>query len=114
MESNFDQPIKVRASAMAFALWLATVVLATWNILVIRSMVFRTYVRLLPNPTGASGNAIPLINIIVILSLAIVWLGVAVGGAEYHYKRVSQPNSWKLFSRTLAVEVSILVLALFV
>jgi hypothetical protein len=46
--------------------------------------------------------------------LAVAWIGVAIGGAEYHYKRVGQPSSWKLFSRTLAVEISILVLALFV
>jgi hypothetical protein len=103
---------KLPLPAIAVSLWLATVVLATWNILVIRSMVLRTYVRFMP--VNAGGEAMTLVNTILLLVLAVAWIAVAVGGAEYHYKRIGQLNSWKLFSRTLAVEISILILALFI
>jgi hypothetical protein len=103
------------APAVAFSLWLATVILATWDFLVIRSMVLRTYVRLLPTGGGRGAeDMLTLIHIILVIILAVLWIGVVIGGAEYHYKRVGRPDSWKLFSRTLAVELSILVLALFV
>ncbi len=46
--------------------------------------------------------------------LVILAIAVLIGGAEYHYKHLGQPQSWKVFSWTLALELSILVLALFI
>jgi hypothetical protein len=106
---------KFSAPVAAFSLWLATVILATWDFLVIRGMVLRTYVRILPVGGGSeAAGVINLIHIILVIILAILWIGVVIGGAEYHYKRVGRPDSWKLFSRTLAVELSILFLAVFI
>lgn len=108
-QKNFSAP------AAAFSLWLATVILATWDFLVIRGMVLRTYVRILPVSGGSeAADVITLIHIILVIILAILWIGVVIGGAEYHYKRVGRPDSWKLFSRTLAIELSILFLAAFI
>ncbi len=50
----------------------------------------------------------------LVFPLAILWLAMVVGGGEYHYKSFGQPRSWRLFARTIAVEVSIFALALFI
>jgi hypothetical protein len=101
-------------AATALGLWLVTAVLATWNFLVIRDMVLRTYARLFPIDTVQNESVFTLVHTILIIILAIGWIAVVIAGAEFHYKRVGQPASWKLFSRTLALELSILLLALFV
>ena len=43
---------------------------------------------------------------------ALVW--VVIGGGEFHRRRVGQRSSWRLFGLTIAVEVVVLVLSLFI
>jgi hypothetical protein len=37
-----------------------------------------------------------------------------IAAGEYHYRHFGQPGSWKLFGWVIAIELSILALALFV
>jgi hypothetical protein len=46
--------------------------------------------------------------------MGIVCIGVAIGCGEYHFKHFGQPQSWRLFERTIAAEMAILVLASFI
>lgn len=107
---------KISPSIVAFVLWLLTAVLAFWEIFIIREMALRLYVHFLPidiDQRAASGGA-GVLGAWIFLPLVILFIAIAIGGAEYHYKRVGQPRSWQLFGRTLAVELSILALALFI
>jgi hypothetical protein len=114
MAVELGEPKKISIPIIALGLWLVTAVLATWNFLVIREMVLRTYARLFPIASAQNESVFTLIHTILVIILAVGWIAVVIAGAEFHYKRVGQPNSWKVFSRTLALELSILVLALFI
>ena len=102
-----------------FALWLITAALGVWEIVVVREILFRLIARF----TAVSGagyeafrqaNAAGAAGILLVVVLTIIWIAAFIGGAEYHYRHVGQPGSWRLFARTLAVELSILLLALFI
>ena len=95
---------------MALGLWVITTVLAFWLMLVIREMILRIYIQYLPaSPAGAV-----VLGTWIWLPLGILFIAVAIGGAEFHYWRVGQPISWKVFGWTLLIQLGILVLALFV
>ena len=114
MTVNLGESKKISLPVIALVLWVATVVLATWDFLAIRDMVLRTYARLFPLNTLQNQEVFTLIHTILVIILAIGWIAVVIAGAEFHYKRVGQPISWRMFSRTLAIEISILILALFI
>ena len=97
------------AGVLALILWVATAAVGLLEIVVVREMLFRIYARFWSSywPSVALGNW-------AMLVLGIVWIAFVIGGGEYHYKRVGQRSSWKLFGWTIAVEVAILVLALFI
>ena len=104
-----QQPNRVLSGALAFVLWAATAALGLFEIVVVREMLLRICACL-----GSDYlEALNLGNWAVFV-LAILWLALVVGGAEYHYRRFGQRSSWKLFGWTIAVEVLILVLALFI
>ena len=50
----------------------------------------------------------------MVIPLAFLWIAAVIGCGEYHYRRFGQPRSWRLFGWVIAVELSILVLALFI
>ena len=107
---------KLGTGLVALFLWAATAALGLLEIVVIREMALRVYARF--GVDGAVSNShywggVALGNWLLLV-LAIVWIGVVIGGGEYHYKYLGQPKSWRLFARTFAAELSILVLALFI
>ena len=114
MAVELGESKKISATAVTLGLWLVTVILATWNFLVIRDMILRTYARLFPVDSLQNQGVFTLLHTILVILLAVAWIAVVIAGAEYHYKRVGQPASWKIFSRTLAIELSILLLGLFI
>ena len=50
---------------------------------------------------------------VLIFFLALLLLIFIIWSTEYHLKRVGKPESWRLFGWTIAVEVSIILLNLF-
>jgi hypothetical protein len=54
-------------------------------------------------------SATPVAIIIVIIS-ALFYIAFIFGLAEYHYRNIGQPNSWKLFSVTILGQLFILIL----
>ena len=108
-KNNIAQPNKLLIITLAIILWLITVVLAIWDLLLIPEMVLRTLARF-----GAAADAFTLIHILLMFPLTVLVIAVSIGGFEYHRTRLGQPSSWRVFSRTLAVEFSILTLPLFI
>jgi hypothetical protein len=115
-EEKTRQMGKVGSGVLAFILWAATAALGLFEIWVVHEMVLRVFARFFANGSASEYDywgGIALGNWVVFI-LAVVWIGLVIGGGEYHYKYVGQPKSWRLFARTIAVELSILVLALFI
>jgi len=107
---------KVLVAVTALSLWLTTSALALVEIIVVRALVLRVYGRFF---AGRADSAVAYaggaaLSIWIMIPLAILAIAVLIGGADYHSRRLGQPASWKVFSRTIAVELSILVLALFI
>jgi hypothetical protein len=108
---------KVFSPVLAFILWLATAALGLWNIVVIQQMVYRISALFASADALVSSQeygASVIAGQWIVYILAIVYIAVFIGGAEYHYQHVGQPQSWRLFRWTLGLELFILLLALVV
>jgi hypothetical protein len=49
-------------------------------------------------------------NVSTILA-GLVWLTVAVGGMEYHFRHMGQRRSYRLFAWTLGIEAALIVIS---
>ncbi|MCD6291147.1 MAG: hypothetical protein J7M34_11640 [Anaerolineae bacterium] len=102
--------------ALALALWLLTLLVGLWEIVIVRDMLFRVYARIVGTTSAHDAKywgAVSLGNWAV-LFLGILWLGLAIGTGEYHYRRAGQRSSWRLFGWTIGGELLILLLALII
>ena len=101
---------------LAVVLWAGTSVLAFLEILIVREIVLRIYAHFAA--TGgfyerAYGGGV-ILGVGAAMTMGVVCVGIIIGGGEYHLKNFGQPKSWRLFGWTIAVEVSIFALALFI
>lgn len=116
MEENGLRPARTWSGVLAFALWAGTAAAGIAAIATVLDVAIRVYAAFWGD-YGFYGSdyrgALALRNFLV-FPLAFLWLAMAVGGGEYHYKHFGQPRSWRLFARTIAVELSIFALALFI
>jgi len=100
------------SGVLAFLLWVGTAILGLYEIFLVREILFRLYARFWGSSDGRGQDywrALALGNW-ALIPLSVLWLALVVGGGEYHYRRVGQRSSWKLFGWTIAVEVLILIL----
>lgn len=108
----------VLAYIETFGLWLVTAVLAFYEILVVREIVFSLYARLV----AALGNNVQVTERFLATALGqasvyimvVVAIAIVIGGFEYHHKRVGDPRSRKILLWTLGIQVGILLLGLIV
>ena len=101
---------------LAVVLWMLTSVVSFLEILTVRAIVLRIYGRFAITYGFYSRGLRPAqgLGAATVFVMAIACMGVAIGCGEYHLNNFGQPQSWKLFTWTIAAEVAILVLALFV
>ncbi len=94
---------------LVFCLWLGTIGVGLYEIVILRGMALRIYALFWSNRWFATtlGNW-------SIFVFAMVWIAFAFGTGEYHYRHIGERSSWRLFGISIAVEVAILLLALFV
>ena len=116
MNENDSPSKRLGLRLLAIGLWVVTSALGFWLILTVRAIVVRVYAHFaatggLYGPAYAGGVAAQTLTTI---AMAIVCIGVVIGGAEYHLNHFGKPESWRLFARTIAAELSVLVLALFI
>jgi len=99
-----------------FALWLGTAVVGLLEINTVLTIATRVYAQFWGDYGfyGSDYYAGVALRQFLVLPLAFLWIAAVIGCGEYHYRRFGQPRSWKLFSWVIAVELSILVLALFI
>ncbi|MEE9617542.1 MAG: hypothetical protein V3T90_11140 [Anaerolineae bacterium] len=103
--------------ALTLVLWAFTSVVSFLEILTVRTIAIRMYAHFAMTYGFYAREYVgaqALVGIVALLVMSIVCIGVAIGCGEYHLKHFGQPQSWKLFSRTIAAEVAIFILASFV
>jgi hypothetical protein len=110
------QPNKATAAVVAFLLWLGTAAVGLWQISVVREMMFVLIARFrdVNQSDYAAFKQAQLagaLGIWLVIALAIVWIAAFLGGAEYHYRHLGEPRSWRLFAWTVLVEAAIFVLS---
>ena len=101
------QPRFLLSAVLAFMLWLGTAVIGLQNIVIIRNLAIVGFT------TIGSGVMTSALAIFVVLVAALIYIFVVIGGAEYHYRRIGEAGSWKLFSLTILAELFILLLPYF-
>ncbi len=111
-----DQP-KVKDYIITIILWLVTVVLGGIAFFTGRRVILSTYYRFFPGYSQKSGSdPLALLNILVSLPLAFLVVAIIIGGFEYHLgskNRIGKEESNWMFTRTLAIEMGLLLLAQF-
>ena len=116
MEENGLRSSRTWSGALAFALWAGTAAAGLAAIATVLGVAIRVYAAFWGDYSfyGSDYRGALALRNFMVFPLAFLWLAMAVGGGEYHYKNLGQPKSWRLFAHIIAVEVSIFVLALFV
>jgi hypothetical protein len=101
---------------LAIALWVGTSVVSFLEILTVRAIVLRFYSHFAATYGfyGRQALAAHALSSATLVIMGIVCIGVAIGCGEYHLNHFNKSESWRLFSRTIAAETAIAILALFV
>ncbi len=98
---NYGWPVRLLLlRTLAFVLWIGTAIVGLQVIVVVMDLL------LWLASLGLSSGVV----ILSIWPLCIVWIALVVGGGEYHYQRLGQRSSWRLFGWTVAVELLILMM----
>ena len=102
--------------ALVLVLWAFTSVVSFLEILTVRAIAIRIYTHFAMTYGFYAREYMTAqaLGIVMMVVMSIVCIGVAIGCGEYHLKHFGQPESWRLFERTMAAEVAILVLASFI
>jgi len=103
-----EEPGKKLATTVAVILWLSTAVLSILCLITVRAMILRTLARF------GLETLLTIGNYAAVFPMIVFCIAVIIGGFEFHFRRAGQAESWQLFARTLAVELGILLLALFI
>jgi hypothetical protein len=98
---------------MTFILWLITTVLAFWEITIAQEMVVSIYARFNQATVDNYFAAIAFGNWAVFV-MAIAFIAIVIGGAEYHRTHIGQPGSWRLFRWTLTFQAIYLLISFIV
>ena len=85
-----------------FLAWLATSLVAIYEVYVVRQLFFSVLGR-----TGVNYQTIEVLGVLVILVLAGIALAAVVGAAEVHRVNIGRPRSLRLFATTIGFEVAI-------
>ena len=99
-----------RTAGLAYGLWFVTATLGVLTYLAGREMIIRTYVRFFPFEPGS----VSLINLLISWGMAILPIAIIIGGFEYQHRYMGKAEGWAMLARTLAVEIGILLLALYI
>jgi hypothetical protein len=114
-EDKIPQSSRKKVIGLAIVLWAATSILAFLEILTVRAMVIRIYERIWGDYRFIRSTMVAdSVGIGAVFVMGLASLVMIIGTGEFHLKYYGQSKSWQLFTRTIAVEVSILVLALYI
>jgi len=104
-----EEEAKLITKLLVLFLWLGTIALGLYQIVIVRGIALRIYAVF----WGNRWFAVTLGNVSIVV-LAMVWIAFAFGTGEYHFRHVGERGSWRLLAVSVAVEAAVLMLALFV
>jgi hypothetical protein len=113
------QSNKRLAAVVTIVLWLVTAAVGLYQIALAREILIGLFARF-SDVSQAGYEAFKQeqlagsLGIALIMLLAVVWIVVFIGGAEYLYRHLGQPRTWRFFAWVIAVELAIFVLAWFI
>lgn len=109
-------PKKLGEYLATYGLWLATAVLAVYEINLVREIVDSIYGRWLigTDRTSQVRSAFEATAIGqgITVVMAVLAIAIIIGGFEYHSKRVGETKSLKVLAGTLAIQIFILAFGL--
>ena len=105
-----EAKLSPRAVGLAYGLWFVTAALGVLTYLASREMIIRTYIRFFPFDPGS----VSLVNLLISWAMAILPIAIIIGGFEYQHRNMGKPQGWVMLARTLAFEIGILLLALYI
>jgi len=94
---------------LALVLWVVTCALGMFEIYLLQDTAVEIY-RRLGGVYWVGWN----VRNVAVLILTLLYIVFAIGTGEYHYRRVGQRASWRLFGWTISAELAILILCYFV
>ncbi len=104
-----EPKLSPRLVGLAYGLWFVSAALGVLTYLAGRAMIIRTYARFFP-----LGEGYFLVNTITSVAIAILPIAIIIGGFEYQHRNMGKPQGWVMLARTFAVEIGILLLALYI
>lgn len=101
-----------------YGLWLGTVILAIYEISLVREIILSIYAWFLvisdrTAQVRADFQAAALGQGVTIV-MAILAIAIIIGGFEYHHRRVGDPKALKILLWTLGVQIVILAIGLLI
>jgi hypothetical protein len=98
------RPRYIFSVILATLLWLSTAVLGFLNLVAVRDIALIALIKL-----GSSPQEADFFTILAVMAAVIGFIVLVIGGAEYHFKNIGHPSSWKVFIWTLAIQLLILI-----
>ncbi len=112
-----SNPRKTLLFLLTFVLWLGTVALGFWAVTLIQEAVDARLLAFifeevenqrLGSPRG--GGIRSIVNYATIGIGVVLWIMlIVIGGMEYHFKRIGERNSYRVFAWTFGIELVIIV-----
>jgi membrane protease YdiL (CAAX protease family) len=98
-------PRQIMIAVLAFVIWLLTLGLGMNGIYQVKEIFYLIFSSLGGNMRNAEQYAL-----ILVFLLGAAFTIFVIGSAEYHRKYVGTDKSWRLFTWSLAIEASIILL----
>ncbi len=113
---DLEEKDKLSIQAAALMLWLATSVISLFAMHRALDIVMSIYAGFWGDysPYGKSYSTAIAIRQLLIIPFSILLVILVIGGAEYHYRHIGEPRSWRLFAQTLGAELAIFLMAMFI
>jgi hypothetical protein len=121
MDTTTNQEPFIRRTllfVLTFVLWLLTIALGFLVLSAVQDTVDKLLIGYIFNEidnqrlgSARGGGMRSIVNYATISICVLVWIiGIVIAGMEYHFKRIGQRNSYRVFAWTIGIEVAILII----
>lgn len=119
MDTSTNHELRIRhtlLSLLTFGLWLATVLLGFWAVSLIQQAADALVTAYIVQEVESQQLGVPrggglrsIVNYAAIAIAVLIWIAtVVIAGMDYHFKRVGERRSYRLFAWTFAIEFAII------
>ncbi|NBD36082.1 MAG: hypothetical protein GVY30_08790 [Chloroflexi bacterium] len=107
---------KLSVQVTALMLWIATAALGFLALPRALDVLLRLYAGFWGDYGfyGRTYRTAVVLRQLLVLPLSMIVIAAIVGGAEYHYRHIGEPASWRFFAQTLGAELAIFLMATFI